>query len=399
MSHRLIDLNDDLRQLRDDGYNIAVESGYLIVRDVPYVNSAREVCTGLLATSLETKDGEQTKRPEDHTIKFSGSYPHTSAGQPIEGIKQNSDPVRINERITTQHSFSNKPTRGYYENYHEKIKNYVQILSAHAAAIDSTATALTRQVVEPQDEDSPFAYMDSASALADINMVTKKLAVEKIAIVGLGGTGSYVLDMLAKTPAKEIHLFDGDTFSSHNAFRAPGAASKDDLRKQPLKVDYFKEQYERMHLGIKVHAEYVDTTNIEQLRGMACVFLCIDGGSGKKFIVEKLEEFGSLFIDVGMGLYVTNETIGGQLRVTTSENDNRAAARSRMSFADNEGAEEYDRNIQIADLNALNATLAVIRWKKLRSFYFNFKNERLSTYSIGSNMLLSEDIHEPDLEH
>jgi molybdopterin/thiamine biosynthesis adenylyltransferase len=225
-------------------------------------------------------------------------------------------------------------------------------------------------------------------------MITKKLAVEKIAIVGLGGTGSYVLDLLAKTPAKEIHLFDGDKFSPHNAFRAPGAASIQDLKKQPLKVEYFEEVYSRLHLRINAHAEHVTETNVEQLRDMACVFLCIDSGPGKKLIVDKLEEFGVLFIDVGMGLYAAHETLGGILRVTTSEPDNREVARARMSFAATDENNEYDKNIQIADLNALNATLAVIRWKKLRGFYFDHKHERFSSFTIGSNMLLSEDIHE-----
>jgi len=129
---------------------------------------------------------------------------------------------------------------------------------------------------------------------------------------------------------------------------------------------------------------------------MACVFLCIDAGAGKKFIVEKLEEFGVLFIDVGMGLYAKNDTLGGILRVTTSTSESRERARRRMSFADNDENNEYDKNIQIADLNALNAVLAVVRWKKMRGFYFDHKQERFSSYTIGGNMLLNEDIYEPD---
>ena len=37
-------------------------------------------------------------------------------------------------------------------------------------------------------------------------MVTMKLELRKIAILGLGGTGSYVLYFVAKTPVREIHL-------------------------------------------------------------------------------------------------------------------------------------------------------------------------------------------------
>ena len=394
MSHKLIDLNDDLRRLRDEGYNVDIDSGHLIVRDVPYVTAAREIRRGALATSLDL-NGDHTIRPSDHTIKFVGEYPCTSDGVQIAGIRHSSGTFKVSDRVTAQHSFSSKPPRGYYENYYEKIKTYVAILSGPAALIDNTVTARTYEVVEPHDDETPFAYIDTASARADINMVTKKLAVEKLAIVGLGGTGGYVLDLLAKTPAKQIHLFDGDKFSSHNAFRAPGAASKDDLHKQPLKVDYFKEIYSRMHLGIVAHGENIDATNVEQLRDMACVFLCMDGGAGKKRIVEKLEEYGVLFIDAGMGLYAKNDTIGGILRVTTSDPDSRAVARARISFAESEGIDEYDKNIQVADLNALNATLAVIRWKKMRGSYFDLKHERFSSYTIGGNMLLSEDIYEP----
>ena len=80
---------------------------------------------------------------------------------------------------------------------------------------------------------------------------------------------------------------------------------------------------------------------------------------------------------------------------TTSEAHNRDTARARLSFGGDEGKNEYDRNIQITDLNALNAVLAVIRWKKMPGFYFDLKRERFSSYTIGSNMLLNEDIHEP----
>jgi hypothetical protein len=304
--------------------------------------------------------------------------------------------VRFSDKLSSQFHFSSKPPRGHYESYHEKLNTYAAILSGHATNIDPEATPKTKRVVEPEDDNSPFNYLDTASARAEINMITMKLAVEKLAIVGLGGTGAYVLDLLAKTPAKEIHLFDGDKFSSHNAFRAPGAASKDDLHKQSLKVDYFKEIYSRLHRGIIAHGEHIDSSNVEQLHGMACVFLCIDAGPGKKFVVEKLEEFGIAFSDTGMGLYINNEALGGILRVTTSGKDTRAMARARMSFAEGDGANEYDKNIQIADLNALNATLAVIRWKKMRGFYFDLKHEHFNSYTIGSNMLLNEDIHEQD---
>lgn len=394
MSSKLFDLNADLRRLRDDGYNVDIHGANLVIRDIPYVTDKREVqYDGVLITNLNL-NGDIANKPDTHQIRFAGQRPCTSEGHPIEALSLAEEVVRFSDKLSSRFHFSNKPTRGHYLDYHEKVQTYAAILSGHAATIDTFATPKTHRVVEPEADYSPFNYLDTASARADISMITNKLAVEKLAIVGLGGTGSYVLDFLAKTPAKEIHLFDGDKFSSHNAFRAPGAASKDELHQQSLKVEYFRAIYSKLHRGIVAHGEHIDSDNVEQLRDMTCVFLCIDAGPGKKLVVEKLEELGIPFIDTGMGLYVTNETIGGILRVTVSDKDSRAIARARLSFAEGDGDNEYDKNIQIADLNALNAILAVIRWKKMREFYFDFTREHYNSYTIGTGRLLNEDIHE-----
>src|SRR4029077_8916828 len=129
--------------------------------------------------------------------------------------------------------------------------------------------------------------MGEGEIWADIVAVTQKLALKKVAIIGLGGTGSYGLDFFTKTPDTEIHLYDGDTYLQHNAFRSPGAASADDLKAKQLKVTYFKNLYSKMHRGIVDHPAYIDARNVEELRGMDFVFLCIDTASAKKMIVDK----------------------------------------------------------------------------------------------------------------
>ena len=90
-----------------------------------------------------------------------------------------------------------------------------------------------------EDENSIFVYADTNASRATITDITDKLRNQKIGIVGLGGTGSYVLDQVAKTPVSEIHLYDEDIFCQHNAFRAPGAPSKELLEESRKKTDYF----------------------------------------------------------------------------------------------------------------------------------------------------------------
>ena len=48
---------------------------------------------------------------------------------------------------------------------------------------------------------------------------------------------------------------------------------------------------------------------------------------------------------------------------------------------------EYDANIQTAELNALNAGLAVLYWKKQAGIYADSKREMHSTFTTSANLL------------
>src|SRR5437868_4067332 len=123
-------------------------------------------------------------------------------------------------------------------------------------------------VKEMKADESVFHYADNSVARAGLVEFMRRLELEKLAIIGLGGTGSYILDHVAKTPVKEIHLFDDDVLLNHNAFRAPGAPTLDELRKPPLKVDYFSAIYGRMHRGIRPHPEFITDKNLGLLDGI-----------------------------------------------------------------------------------------------------------------------------------
>jgi hypothetical protein len=95
---------------------------------------------------------------------------------------------------------------------------------------------------------------------------------------------------------------------------------------------------------------------------MSFVFICIDKGTSKRLIVERVQEWGIPFIDVGMGIQLgENNTLGGIITVTTCAASKRDHVRSRTAFSDGEAVNEYSQNVQISELNALNAALAVIK--------------------------------------
>jgi hypothetical protein len=390
VSQRLISLNDDLRQLRQDGYDVAMIKGHLAVRGVPYVNSRREVAYGVLVVQELRLAGDKTLPPTNHVVLFGGEHPCDQNGNPIEEIRHTESTTEIAPDLVMTRTFSSKPTGGY-ANYHEMLTTYIRILENPAKALGGDrVTAQKHLPAETDDEESVFLYIDTATSRAGLTAINAKLEGDRIGIVGVGGAGAYVLDLVAKTGVREIHLFDGDRLETHNAFRAPGAIGIEDLRQQPNKAAYWRDRYAPLRRGIAAHEAYVTEHNIDELRDLSFVFLCLDSGSAKRTIVAKLEEWDKPFIDVGIGLEkIDDSVVCGQVRTTASLPGMRDHFASRVDYSD-AGNGVYRSNLQIAELNAMNATLAVVKWKKIRGFFADLEYEPGSVYMLECNVIAND---------
>lgn len=392
MSRRLISLSPDLHKLQDEGYELEISSSHLLIHHVPFRNSEGAVAYGTLVSGLELA-GDVTVRPQDHRAWFVGGIPYGADGRKLSRIINNESQEQLAAGLVSSCMFSTKPLDGRgYRDYHHKVVTHISLISPAAKLLNESATATTFPVID-DDEDSVFNYIDTASSRAGITAATEKLKVGRVAIVGLGGSGSYILDFLAKTPIGEIHIFDGDLFLQHNAFRSPGAPSIEELREKPLKVDHHARTYSQMRRGIVVHDYFIESMNVDELQSMDFVFVAADSGEAKELLAAKLPEFGVPFVDVGMGLYEVDGALGGILRTTTAthERHEHITAKKRISAAGGGGDDPYAQNIQIAELNAMNAALAVIKWKKLVGFYLDDEQEHHSLYVIGGNELINED--------
>lgn len=245
---------------------------------------------------------------------------------------------------------------------------------------------------EVMSDTNVFKYPDTNSSRAGIEFLNRKFENQKVAIIGLGGTGSYILDQVAKTPVKEIHIFDADVFLLHNAFRSPGAVSSEKLETESgiRKVDYYYGIYSNMHAGIKVHTNYVTTENVNELKDFNYVFISIDKNEVRYNLAKAFLKMGVTFIDVGIGVNKADDCLNGAVRVTIGSSDKSDHLDLRIGSFESE-ENEYSNNIQIADLNCLNAVLAVVKWKKLSGFYQDVKHEHNSLFLINTNKLLNED--------
>ena len=139
-----------------------------------------------------------------------------------------------------------------------------------------------------------------------------------------------------------------------------------------------------MRSGIVAHGSDVTEKDVaELLGGLDFVFVAIDDTATRQWLLPELATLGVPFVDVGMGVEKTDEQLLGIVRTSFGETPKSTASPRDGGAAENVG--EYARNVQIVELNALNAALAVIRWKKHRGFYLDLGQESRSTYTIDGN--------------
>lgn len=385
----LVAHSPDLSSLVDEGYDLEIRGENLLVHHVPYLNSAGEVAYCILVSELTT-DGTKTTTPGRHEVWVVGEIPHDHEGHEA-AIIADRDRFDYGGGLVASCRLSGKPHGRMPIDYHEKISNYVRILGDWARAKDPSATHKNHPPRATTAEESVFRYHDAATSRSGLSAVSAQLALDKIAIVGLGGTGSYILDLIAKTPVREIHLFDADILLAHNAFRAPGAASREELLESPTKVAYFANKYDAMRRHIVPHPIRIDADTVSELQSMDFVFLAMDAGPAKRAIVERLKYWQTPFVDSGMNVERIDNSLRGTVRVTTGQPGRYDHLDGRLSYTD-VNANEYDWNIQTADLNMLNAAMAVLKWKKLYGYYLDTTAEVNAQYAVARNKIFNAEV-------
>lgn len=353
----------------EKGYAFSIDGGYLIVRDIPYLDAQKQLQWGAFVAKLEFVD-KLTVTQDDHQIWFAGSVPHGLDGKTIPNLGGGPTPLALGETskdVVVQRRFSNKPPSGKFMDFSHKIESYLTIIAGPAMELYG-ANPYTFRTIETMSE-SVFKFHDTLTSRAEITDLSANFANEILAVIGLGGTGAYVLDFLVKTPAKEIRAFDSDLFHVHNAFRSPGRLGESELGKPKAVV--YGERYDNFRKGLKVERKFINSASGADLDGVTFAFVCVDKGSSRSEIFDLLISKGIPFIDVGIGLDRKRGPVSGMVRTTYYSKENAQAVRDKkLAEMSDQPDDLYRTNVQISEINALNACLAVIRYKQIRGFYF-----------------------------
>jgi hypothetical protein len=384
--------NPHLAPLRERAFAAAFDSNCLIIRDIPYLDAAGALQIGAIVAKLIFIDSDRVEQ-DDHQIYFAGSHPHQLDGTAIPNLGGGETSIQLSPAagdVAVQRSFSNKPMpKGKFDDFLEKVESYVSIISGPAIERFG-ATPHTFRVVETMESDSVFKFQDTLTSRAQIADLNAGFAGERVAVIGLGGTGAYLLDLLVRTPVPEVLGFDSDTYHVHTAFRSPGRLDPAELGSS--KAEVYDGRYENFRHGLRIQAAHIDESAAHHLDGVTFAFVCVDKGSSRAGIFDVLIARGIPFIDVGMGLNRKHGLLDGMMRATYFSAEDAASMRKRglVELADTEDG-LYRSNIQIGELNALNACLALIRYKQIRGFYHDTEATKHMLFGIGDMHIVREN--------
>ena len=270
-----------------------------------------------------------------------------------------------------------------------------QIVGAvSASGYSETASLRTR---------NPFKIPNTFEARAAIGPVQDRIRDQRIAIIGLGGTGAYVLDLVAKTPVMEIHLLDSDHMNWHNFMRAPGAPTAEEVelrhKARLRKVDYYYSKYASLREGIHPHAVRVDSPatfrDFLSVHPIDYAFVCIDqladGDSPRQDVVYcALSEAAVPFIDSGVSISLDDRAVRGVV-TTSAYAAGSVTWKEAIPNARVEGDVPGYRNVQLPEVNGLAAALAVMEWRRRTDQYVSESSSFLHRFRIETPRIVATD--------
>jgi molybdopterin/thiamine biosynthesis adenylyltransferase len=122
----------------------------------------------------------------------------------------------------------------------------------------------------------------------------------RIVVVGVGGTGSPVATLLARSGVGELILIDGDNLEHTNMNRVRGYRSKDAGKNKASSLAKFIRS-----LGLKTAVcainSYLDTPKaLDSLSSADVIFGCTDDQSGRSLMNQAMYYYGQVYIDMGL---------------------------------------------------------------------------------------------------
>ena len=380
------------------GFNCYVEDDTLTVGPIPYRLSNGGIGHGSLICHLN-RSGTDIAPPNDHTVAWIGDeVPHHRNGRPMARLIIDQSRNTWSNGSTSICVMSRRGPKPY-PNYGQKMLTYTRLIAKEAV---TEWRASSSGVISVNDANY---LVDHETGLnrARVGHLNALLATEKIAVIGAGGTGAHIVDLVSKSNVQQIDIFDPDYVSNHTQLRWPGIVERPVVEEKTNKAEYLATHYaRRTNRNIRGYPFAIEKKTLTYLKETTMIFVAIDNGLARREILTGLADEGLNFIDCGIDLQSDNGPLTASVRIVRCHTEQSPEKRLELATLAPGGANvadednPYAQNIQTGEMNSLNAALAVIAWKQGIGFYRDAYGYRRSRMHMMSNMwALYDPKHDP----
>lgn len=168
----------------------------------------------------------------------------------------------------------------------------------------------------------------------------------RVGVVGCSGTGSVVIELLARNCVGQLVIADPDCVEHKNLNRIINAKGRDAIRGRP-KVEVLKKAVQAMGTGTRVEAHRADTHSPEVVRAFVdcdVIFGCVDSASGRYHLECLASACWLPWFDVGVRLDA--DGMGGLTQATAAAHymhPENAGLMARGGYTGEQIAAEYMR--------------------------------------------------------
>ena len=366
--------NDDLVRFSEQvGFSLEDDGCVLTAIRVPCLlnDGTKSKCSITTSYDPATRQPTAAVGQAEHGVRI-------TIAEERDGLVYNADGTRIGNPLRTDKTWSEISIGRGWSRYPEKDATADALIYRYAKRIVGAAYQADSSHASFVSDPGPFPFPNTHEARTAIGPLQALIRQQSIAIVGLGGTGAYLLDLIAKTPVLAIHGLDDDIMEWHNFMRAPGAPTDAELRQRGSlgKVEYYQSKYDSLRKDIVLHSLHVeDESTFRQFlsdNSINFAFVCA-GPSATELqrqdvIYRTLAEMAIPFIDSGMNITVQEDGIQGAVTTSFYEAGSMAWQEAIPTSRIRGDVPGY-RNVQLPELNALAASLSVIEWRRRTGQY------------------------------
>ncbi len=359
------------------GFEIKIEPDIIRAVGVPCIFKGGHHGTCTIETSYDSSTG----KPDSYIGQASHAVRITTDGG-CDGRVYQADGTPIGNLISSDgNTWSEISIQKSTQVNSESAESARDLIYRYAKQIVGAAFAARYSESDHPTVPDPFNIPNTFEGRAAIAPIQDHVRGKRIAIIGLGGTGAYLLDLIAKTPVSEIHLLDSDCIEPHTLMRAPGGPTTEEIEQvlagSLSKVDYYHTKYKPLRKGIHPHpirvensamfAEFLSEHPIDY--AFVCIDQLTDGDTSRQdFVYHALSDAGIPFIDSGVSITLENCTVTGTITTSFYEAGSHVW-QNAIPNAKIAGDVPGYRNIQLPEVNAAAATFALMEWRRRTNQY------------------------------